>query len=118
MAGSEFCCEHTVVHEEAVRDAKRQMQTDETYSRAADFFKLLGDLTRVKIIGALDCRELCVCDISNILGMTKSAVSHQLALLRKAGFVTFRRDGKTVYYSLADEHIREILEAGIVHIQE
>jgi cation transport ATPase len=94
MAGSEFCCEHTVVHEEAVRDAKRQMQTDETYSRAADFFKLLGDLTRVKIIGALDCRELCVCDISNILGMTKSAVSHQLALLRKAGFVTFRRDGK------------------------
>jgi DNA-binding transcriptional ArsR family regulator len=118
MAGSEFCCEHTVVHEEAVRDAKRQMQTDETYSRAADFFKLLGDLTRVKIIGALDCHEMCVCDIANILSMTKSAVSHQLATLREAGFVTCRREGKTAYYSLADTHIKEILESGIDHIQE
>lgn len=118
MSRNEFTCDCSVVHEDAVLEARKKMQSDDVYGRAADFFKLLGDLTRVKIIGALDCRELCVCDIANILGMTKSAVSHQLALLRKAGFAVCRREGKTVYYSLADTHIREILEAGITHIQE
>lgn len=118
MSQSSYTCDCTVVHEDAVQAAREQMQADEVYGRAASFFKLLGDPTRVRIIGALDCRELCVCDISNILGMTKSAVSHQLALLRKADFVTCRRDGKVVYYSLADMHIKEILESGITHIQE
>lgn len=118
MSKNEFTCDCTVVHESAVREAKQKMQPDEIYGKAADFFKLLGDMTRVKIIGALDCHELCVCDIANILGMTKSAVSHQLSLLRREGFVVCRRDGKAVYYSLADSHIREILESGIVHIQE
>jgi DNA-binding transcriptional ArsR family regulator len=118
MARSAFTCDCNVVHEMAVREAEKQMQTDEIYGKAADFFKVLGDRTRVKIIGALNCRELCVCDIANILQMTKSAVSHQLALLRQAGFVVCRRDGKTAFYSLADTHIKEILEDGIVHIQE
>lgn len=118
MPRNEFTCDCTVVHDKAVLDAKSKMENDEIYSRAADFFKLLGDVTRVRIIGALDCHELCVCDLANILGMTKSAVSHQLALLRMAGFVVCRREGKAAFYSLADTHIREILEAGIIHIQE
>lgn len=118
MPDNEYTCDCTVVHEDAVRAAKQNMQPDEIYGRAADFFRLLGDATRVRIIGALDCHELCVCDIANILNMTKSAISHQLALLRREGFVTCRRDGKTVYYSLADFHVKEILEAGIMHIQE
>lgn len=118
MARNQYICDGTKVHEGAVCEARKQMQTDEIYSRTAAFFRLLGDSTRVKIIGALDCRELCVCDIADILGMTKSAVSHQLALLRLSGFVVCRRDGREVYYTLADAHIKEILEAGIIHIQE
>ena len=118
MSRNEFSCDCTIVHRDAVCEVRGKMQTEEIYSRAAGFFKLLGDGTRVKIIDALDRHELCVCDIANLLSMTKSAVSHQLALLRNAGFVVCRREGKTVYYSLADAHIREILEAGILHMQE
>lgn len=118
MAKNEFTCDCTVVHEDVVREVREHMLTDELYSQAAGFFKILGDMTRVKIISAIDCHEMCVCDIANILSMTKSAVSHQLATLREAGFVTCRRDGKTVYYSLADTHIKEIFEAGVDHIQE
>lgn len=118
MPRNEFTCDCTIVHEEAVREVTGRMLPDGVYCRAADFFKILGDMTRVKIISALNCRTLCVCDIANVLSMTKSAVSHQLATLRKAGFVTCRRDGKTAYYSLADAHIQKILESGVDHIQE
>ena len=118
MPKNEFICDCTVVHEEVVHHVREHMLSDELYGRAAAFFKLLGDMTRVKIISALDEHELCVCDIANLLSMTKSAVSHQLATLKAADFVKCRREGKTVYYSLADGHIREILEAGMLHIQE
>ncbi len=118
MSRNEYTCDCTVVHEDAVREVEKQMAEDALYEQAAAFFKVLGDMTRVKIISALVCRELCVCDIANILNMTKSAVSHQLATLRAANFVSCRREGKTAYYSLADEHIEEILGVGIVHIQE
>ena len=118
MSRHEFTCDCTVVHEDVVRDVGQKMLGDGIYERAAGFFKILGDTTRVKIIDAIDRHEMCVCDIANILSMTKSAVSHQLATLREAGFVTCRRDGKTAYYSLADAHIKEILESGIDHIQE
>ena len=118
MSKNEFTCDCTVVHEDVVQHVQTEMLTDDIYGKAAGFFKILGDMTRVKIIAAIDCHEMCVCDIANVLSMTKSAVSHQLATLREAGFVTCRREGKTAYYSLADTHIKEILESGIDHIQE
>lgn len=118
MSRNEFTCDCTVVHEEVVHEVGQRMPEDELLRTTAGFFKVLGDMTRVKIITALELHEMCVCDIANILSMTKSAVSHQLATLRKAGFVTCRREGKTAYYSLADAHIRDILRAGIDHISE
>jgi len=118
MSKNEFTCDCTVVHDDVVCEVRSEMLADEIYAKAAGFFKILGDMTRVKIIAAIDCHEMCVCDIANILSMTKSAVSHQLATLREAGFVKCRRDGKTAYYSLMDTHIKEILESGIDHIQE
>lgn len=118
MARNEFICDCTVVHEDAVRAVKARMADEALYEKTATFFKTLGDTTRVKIISALDLHELCVCDIANILSMTKSAVSHQLKTLREAGFVACRRDGKTAYYSLADAHIKDILESGVDHVQE
>ena len=118
MPKNEYFCDCTAVHADAVSEVVLHLEGDTLYRKTAHFFKILGDLTRVKIIAALNVRELCVCDIANILCMTKSAVSHQLARLRASGFVVCRRDGKTVYYSLADEHVKEILEAGIIHIQE
>ncbi len=118
MPKNEFTCDCTVVHENIVRDVRSKMCSDELYRKTSDFFKVLGDMTRFKIVAALDCSEMCVCDIANILSMTKSAVSHQLSTLRKAGFVRFRREGKTVYYSLDDAHIKNIIETGMIHVQE
>ena len=83
-----------------------------------DFFKMFADPTRAKILWALDQSELCVCDLGEVLGMSKSAVSHQLGTLRKAHLVKFRREGKNVFYSLKDEHVKSILEVGMEHIQE
>ena len=84
----------------------------------ADFFKVLGDSTRSKIMFALDKKEMCVCDLSALLNMTKSAISHQLKVLRDAKLVNFRRDGKMVYYFLADNHVREVFEKAIEHVTE
>ncbi len=118
MPKNEFICDCTVVHEDVVHKVRQHMSEDILYQKVSDFFKVLGDQTRVKIIWAINCHELCVCDIANILSMTKSAVSHQLSTLRKAGFVKCRREGKTVYYSLADAHVKDILAAGLIHVQE
>lgn len=118
MAKSEYTCDCNIVHHEAVCAACREKLDEIEYEKLSDFFKILGDKTRTKILWALVGRELCVCDIANLLGMTKSAVSHQLGTLRGANFVKFRRDGKTVYYSLADGHIRTMLDSGIEHINE
>lgn len=118
MAHSEFSCEANVIHEQSVIDARRDMLPDVTLDTMAGFFKVLGDPTRIRIIWALSLRELCVCDIAAVLGMTKSAVSHQLGTLRKAKLVRPRRDGKTVYYSLDDEHVNKMLEGGLEHVHE
>lgn len=115
---SKFSCDCDIVHHEAVEEVKAKMASEELYSKLSDFFRILGDPTRAKIVWALDNKELCVCDISNVLDMTKSSVSHQLSLLRRANLVKFRREGKNVFYSLSDEHIREIFETGIEHISE
>ena len=118
MSKNEFSCDCTVVHEDAVREAKGKMIAKEKIDALSALFKILGDPTRIKILCALDSGELCVCDIANILDMTKSAVSHQLSLLRSADLVRFRRCGKEVYYSLADDHVRRIYEMGAEHIAE
>jgi ArsR family transcriptional regulator len=94
------------------------MPCEEDIYDLADFFKVLGDSTRTKIIWALDESEMCVCDIAALLNMTKSAISHQLRALRNADLVKFRREGKTVFYSLKDQHVRDVYEIGMEHIRE
>ena len=91
---------------------------EETLYRLADLFKVFGDPTRIRILYALSGGELCVCDIAELLGMTQSAISHQLRVLKQMLLVKFRRDGKTVYYSLADAHVATILSQGLDHVRE
>ena len=111
-------CDCDVIHEEVVEEVKKQMIEEDILIDVADFFKVLGDSTRSKIMFALDKKEMCVCDLSALLNMTKSAISHQLKVLRDAKLVNFRRDGKMVYYFLADNHVREVFEKAIEHVTE
>lgn len=118
MSKNEFTCDCSVVHEDVVREVREKMNTGVSLERLPIFFKVLGDPTRIKMIWALDQHEMCVCDLANVLSMTKSAVSHQLAILRRAGIVKSRRDAKSVFYSLEDDHVRAILETGLEHVNE
>jgi ArsR family transcriptional regulator len=95
-----------------------QMPRDELLFDLADLFKILGDSTRVRILWALEKAELCVCDISVLLNMTQSAISHQLRILKQANLVKNRREGKIIYYSLSDDHVRYIFDQGLIHITE
>ncbi|HIX58350.1 MAG TPA: metalloregulator ArsR/SmtB family transcription factor [Candidatus Blautia gallistercoris] len=90
----------------------------QTLQNLADLFKVFGDPTRIRILYALSAQELCVCDIAEILQMTQSAISHQLRVLKQMHLVKFRREGKTVFYSLADDHVYTILNQGIEHVKE
>ena len=112
------CCDCEMIHEETVADTRQKMQPESDYQRLAALYKMFGDGTRVKILHALEQNELCVCDLAVLLGLTKSAVSHQLKALRLANLVRFRRDGQVVYYSLADDHVKDILDLGFAHIYE
>lgn len=118
MKQDEMVCDCDVIHEDAVDAVKKKMPDDRELYDLSDFFKVLGDSTRAKIIWALDEGELCVCDLAVLLNMTKSAVSHQLRSLRDANLVKNRREGKNVFYSLADDHIKQIFEKGLEHIRE
>lgn len=111
-------CECQVMHEVAVAAVRKALPADETLLELADLFKMFADSTRIKIISALLNAELCVCDIAALLSMTKSAISHQLRLLRQTKLVRFRREGKIVYYSLDDDHVRAILNQGLSHVLE
>ncbi|MCR4578733.1 MAG: metalloregulator ArsR/SmtB family transcription factor [Treponema sp.] len=111
-------CESEVIHEDKVAAVKQTFPEDEVLFDLSDFYKIFGDTTRVKILYALDKSELCVCDISALLGMSVSAVSHQLRTLRESDLVRTKREGKVIYYSLADEHVKSILECGLEHILE
>jgi len=111
-------CECTIIHEDAVAKVKTVMPAPESVFDLADFFKTLGDSTRIGILSALKQSELCVCDIAAVLNMTHSAVSHQLRLLKQARLVSYRKDGKIVYYSLADSHIDELLTTVQKHLTE
>ena len=111
-------CECEEIHSEII-DHKREVMPDEnTLYDLSDFFKILGDSTRVSILFAIDGEPMCVCDIASLLGMTKSAVSHQLKILRQSDLVTYRKSGKNVYYTLADDHVRDIIEKAFEHIKE
>lgn len=94
------------------------MATDEEIADVSDLFRVLGDSTRIKILWALDNNELCVCDVAALIGMTKSAVSHQLRVLKDNNLVKNRREGKIIYYSLADTHVQDIFEKAVEHINE
>lgn len=111
-------CSCEVIHEDVVCDVRTQLLDKERYISLATLFKLFGDGTRVQILHALEQHELCVCDLAVLLGLTKSAVSHQLKSLRLARLVKYRRDGQNVYYSLADDHVKKILDMGYEHISE
>lgn len=110
-------CEIYCIHEESVRDLRSKALDRETVLGLAETFKLLGDPTRVQIIFALSQKELCVCDVAAVLGMSQSAVSHQLRLLRHARLVRFRKEGKIVYYSIDDEHITNLFRECLDHIR-
>ena len=97
---------------------KRAISEDSTLYALADLFKVFGDPTRIRILYALSAQELCVCDIASVLDMTQSAISHQLRILKQMKLVKFRREGKTVYYSLADSHVETILNQGLDHVLE
>lgn len=104
-----------IIHHEVVDSVQKKMLDDDVYMEVADMFKVFSDSTRVKIIAALSHSEMCVCDISVLLGMTKSAISHQLRGLKQAKIIKFRKEGRVVYYSLADEHITAIFTQGLHH---
>lgn len=111
-------CDCTVIHEDIVRMVKSKMPLEETLYDLAELFKVFGDTTRIKILWALAESEMCVCDIAALLGMTQSAISHQLRILKQVKLVKNRKDGKVVYYSLDDAHVKQIFEQGLVHINE
>ena len=111
-------CQVTVINEEHIAFAKAQMPEDVKLREIAETFKLLGDITRVRIIQSLAATELCVCDLAALLGMTASAISHQLRLLRSHRIVRFRKDGKIAYYSLDDQHVQSLVNEALRHVME
>mgnify|MGYP004639302409 FL=1 len=116
MEKKEFMCDCNIIHQNAVNIALKNKPKEKELENLTTLFKILGDSTRTKILWILDHHEMCVCDIANVLNMTKSSISHQLAILREAGIVRFRRSGKEVYYTLDDEHISHLYEIGLEHI--
>ena len=112
------CCDYMHVHRDIIDRVRTQMPEDETLYDLADLFKTFGDSTRIRILYLLFESEMCVCDIAGLLGMTQSAISHQLKVLKQSKLVAARRDGKTVFYALADAHVRTIIDQGLEHIVE
>lgn len=111
-------CDFLMVHEDAVRTVLEQLPSDEKLYDLAELFKVFGDSTRIKILYALFEHELCVCDIANLLGLSQTAVSHQLRILKTNKLVRSRRDGKIVFYALDDDHVYSILNCGMEHVEE
>lgn len=112
------CCEFCQVHDEVVNVVRDQMPDEDKLYDLAEIFKVFGDSTRIKILYVLFESEMCVCDIAQLLGMTQSAISHQLRILKQSKLVNNRREGKSVFYSLADGHVRTIINQGMEHIEE
>lgn len=113
-----FECDCDVIHAEVVEKVKKNMPDIDLLMDLADFFKVFSDSTRVRILVALSEETMCVCDIACLLNMTKSSISHQLRILRQANLVKTRKKGKNVYYTLKDDHVKEIISVGLEHILE
>lgn len=113
---SQTGCDCNIIHHDVVSQVNAMMPPGIDFLELADLYKAFSDPTRVKVLWALHCHEMCVCDLAALLGMTKSAISHQLKTLRMSNLVKFHKDGKVVYYSLADEHVKDIFEKGFAHI--
>ena len=114
----QLCCETTEVHEELLRRVSETMPEETELYDLAELFKVFGDSTRIRILFVLFEAEVCVCDLAQALGMTQSAISHQLRILKHSRLVKSRREGKSIFYSLADEHVRTIIAQGQEHIEE
>ena len=112
------CCEFIHAHDELVEKLRREMPDEDVLYDLTELFRIFGDSTRVRILYVLFESEMCVCDIAALLGLTQSAVSHQLRALKNARLVKARREGKTVFYALADEHVKTIIDQGLEHILE
>ncbi|WAM31456.1 ArsR/SmtB family transcription factor [Caldicellulosiruptor naganoensis] len=111
-------CSCTIIHQDILEKVKKELPDDEKLFDLSEFFKVFSDSTRVKILNALLISEMCVCDLAALLQVTQSAISHQLRLLKAFRLVKSRKEGKVVYYSLNDEHVKSILELGLLHLSE
>lgn len=111
-------CDCNVIHADVIKKVKAIMPPVEELYELAEVFKVFGDTTRIRILWALFESEMCVCDIAFLLNMSQSSISHQLRLLKQSRLVKFRREGKTVYYSLDDEHVKMIFDQGLIHVKE
>jgi ArsR family transcriptional regulator len=121
LAGKEMLyerCDCNTIHEDTVKRVLSKMPTEGKLYDLAELFKVFGDLTRIKILCALNASEMCVCDLAVLLDMTHSSISHQLRVLKQAKLVRYRRDGKIVYYSIDDEHVEHIFDQGLIHLNE
>lgn len=118
MQGQVECCEEHCVHPEILKHVRTDMPDEERLYDLAELFKVFGDSTRIRILYVLFESEMCVCDIAEVLNMSQSAISHQLRVLKQAKLVGNRREGKTIYYFLADDHVRTIIGQGMEHIEE
>ena len=112
------CCDYPHTHEEIINRVQHQMPGEEELYDLAELFRIFGDSTRIRILYVLFEAEMCVCDIAQLLGMTQSAISHQLRILKQMQLIRFRREGKNILYSLADDHVKTILEMGLEHVLE
>ena len=116
MKKEQLTCTQDMIHEEVVNRVRLAMPDGDDFYKLSNLYKMYADNTRLKILWALSTEEMCVCDLAALLGMTKSAISHQLKSLRLANIVKFKKQGKVVYYSLSDNHIKDIIEQGFEHI--
>jgi DNA-binding transcriptional ArsR family regulator len=112
------CCDLLHVHREIVEHVANTMPKEATLFELSELFKTFGDSTRIRILFCLFIDEMCVCDIATLLSMSQSAISHQLALLKRLQLIRARRDGKAIFYSLADDHVRTIIDQGLEHVNE
>ena len=112
------CCDFIHAHEDIVERVRREMPGEDTLYGLTELFRIFGDSTRVRILYVLFEAEMCVCDIAQLLGMTQSAISHQLRALKNTRLVKSRREGKPVFYSLAEDHVKTIINQGLEHVQE
>ena len=112
------CCDAACTHDTIIQRVRAEMPDEDTLYDLSELFRIFGDSTRIRILYVLFEAEMCVCDIAALLGMTQSAISHQLRALKNARLVKSRREGKTVFYALADDHVKDIIDRGLEHVKE